>query len=426
MPFDSAKFWVKAGDGGNGAVSFRREKFVPLGGPDGGDGGRGGSVFLRASPGVSTLHHFDRRRHVEAPSGARGEGARRHGKKGADVHLSVPPGTLVYDDATGELLADLAEPDAEVMVARGGRGGLGNAHFATATNQAPRIAQKGEPGEERWIRLELKLIADVGVVGFPNAGKSTLLAALSHATPKIADYPFTTLEPNLGVVDVGYDQFVLADIPGLIAGAHRGVGLGHAFLRHVERTRLLIHLVDGGTEDPLAAFDAINEELELFDPRLRQKPQVVAVNKIDLPAVRARLDDVVAQFRRHGVEAMGISAATGENVRALAERALKVLLEERARGPVPEAAAAERVPVLRPRPKSGLVDRFDVAEEAGGYRVAGRRVERAVAMTDLQNEEAVAFLRRVLDRMGVTAALERAGVKPGDVVRFGKHELVWE
>src|SRR5438067_12165734 len=240
MPIDvdEARIWVKAGDGGNGVVSFRREKFVPLGGPDGGNGGRGGSVYLRADAGASTLQPFERRRHVKAPAGAKGQGARRHGKKGEDVHLPVPPGTLVYDDATGELLADLAEPGAEVMVARGGRGGLGNTHFATSTNQAPRIAQKGEPGEERWIRLELKLIADVGIVGFPNAGKSTLLASASRAEPKIADYPFTTLEPNLGVVDLGYgpeDQLVLADIPGLIEGAHMGVGLGHSFLRHVER-----------------------------------------------------------------------------------------------------------------------------------------------------------------------------------------------
>src|SRR5438132_5235343 len=287
MSFDTAKIWVKAGDGGGGVVSFRREKFVPQGGPDGGDGGRGGSIYLRADKSASTLLPFTRRRHIKAEAGSKGEGGNRHGKKGQDVHIAVPPGTLVYDDATGDRLADLNEPDAEVMVARGGRSGLGNSHFATSTNQAPRIAQKGEPGEERWIRLELKLIADVGIVGFPNAGKSTLLASASRAEPKIADYPFTTLEPNLGVVDVGYDQFVLADIPGLIEGAHRGIGLGHAFLRHVERTRVLIHLIDGTVGDPVAAFDAINEELELFDAALRRKPQVVAINKIDIAEVRA-------------------------------------------------------------------------------------------------------------------------------------------
>ncbi|HEY3111381.1 MAG TPA: GTPase ObgE [Chloroflexota bacterium] len=424
MPFDSAKVWVKAGDGGGGVVSFRREKFVPQGGPDGGDGGRGGSVYLRADKGASTLLPFTRRRHVKAQPGAKGEGGNRHGKKGQDVYIAVPPGTLVYDDATGDLLADLNEPGAELMVARGGRGGLGNSHFATSTNQAPRIAQKGEPGEERWIRLELKLIADVGIVGFPNAGKSTLLAAASRAAPKIADYPFTTLEPNLGVVDLGYgpdEQLVLADVPGLIEGAHMGVGLGHSFLRHVERTRVLIHLLDGTGDDPIQAFDAINAELELFDPALRRKPQVVAVNKVDLPEVRARLPDLERALEEHGIAVMPISAATGESVRPLMQRALTLLNEERRRAPE-TPAPVEQVPVLRP----AALERWEVAPEPGGYRVTGRRVERAVAMTDLENPEAVEFLQRILERMGVTAALERAGVKPGDTVRFGKHELEWE
>lgn len=425
MSFDTAKVWVKAGGGGNGIVSFRREKFVPQGGPDGGDGGRGGSVFLKADKGTSTLLPFNRRRHIRGEPGVRGEGGNRHGKKGLDVHVPVPPGTLVYDDATGDLIADLNEPAAEVMVARGGRGGLGNSHFATSTNQAPRIAQKGEPGEERWLRLELKLIADVGIVGFPNAGKSTLLAAASQATPKVADYPFTTLEPNLGVVDMGYgvdDQFVLADIPGLIEGAHQGIGLGHSFLRHVERTRVLIHLVDGSVEDPLAAFDAINAELELFDVAMRRKPQVLAINKIDIPEVRSRLPDLERAFAAHGIEVMGVSAATRENVRAVLQRAHQLLLAERARAPVELVnGPVPTVPVLRP----GAQERFDVVAEPGGYRVTGRRVERTVAMTDLTNEEAVEFLQRVLERMGVSKALERAGVKPGDAVRFGKHELVW-
>jgi GTP-binding protein len=423
MAFDTAKLWVRAGDGGAGVISFRREKFVPEGGPDGGDGGRGGSVYVFAEKGASTLRAYQHRRHIRAEPGGKGGGNHRHGKKGADVRLPVPPGTLVYDDGTGELLADLAEPGAEVMVARGGRGGLGNSHFKTSTNQAPRIAQKGEPGEERWTRLELKLIADVGIVGFPNAGKSTLLASVSRAQPKIADYPFTTLEPHLGVVEVDEDTFVVADIPGLIEGAHQGVGLGHSFLRHVERTRVLIHLVDGGVEDPFRTFDAINEELELFDPKLRAKPQVVALNKIDLPDVRARLPELVGRFGEHGLEAMPISAATGEGVRELMRRVGALLRRERARVALetPAAGAVEPVPVLRP----AAVDAYEVTPEPVGFRVTGKRVERAVAMTDLANEEAVAFLRRVLDRMGVTAALERAGVKPGDPVRFGKEELRW-
>jgi GTP-binding protein len=418
MAFDTAKLHVKAGDGGAGALSFRREKFVPEGGPDGGDGGRGGSIYMYAEKGASTLYAFQYKKHIRGESGGKGGGNNRHGKKGGDIRLAVPPGTLVYDDGTGELLADLAEPGAEVMVARAGRGGLGNTHFKTSTNQAPRIAQKGEPGEERWIRLELKLIADVGIVGFPNAGKSTLLAQISRARPKIADYPFTTLEPNLGVVQGhGDDTMVVADIPGLIEGAHQGVGLGHSFLRHVERTRVLIHLVDGGVEDPQATFDAINEELELFDPKLRAKPQVVAINKIDIPEVRERLPSLLTAFG--DLQVLPISAATGEGVPELVYRVMEVLKEERARPPAEEAPAV--IPVLRP----GAVDRFEVLKEAGAYRVTGRRVERAVAMTDLGNEDAVAFLRRILDRMGVTQALEKAGVKSGDTVRFGKEEMEW-
>jgi GTP-binding protein len=423
MSYDTAKIWVKAGDGGAGVVSFRREKFVPQGGPDGGDGGRGGSIYLRAEKSLSTLLPFTRRRHIRGEPGSKGEGGNRHGKKGQDVHVPVPLGTLVYDDATGDLIADLAESGAEVMIARSGRGGLGNSHFATSTNQAPRIAQKGEPGEERWIRLELKLIADVGIVGFPNAGKSTLLASVSRAAPKIANYPFTTLEPNLGVVDLGYDdtdQFVLADLPGLIEGAHQGVGLGHAFLRHVERTRVLVHLIDGTSDDPLASFDAINSELELFDEALRRKPQIVALNKIDLPEVRDRLPELQAAFAAHGIETMAISAATSENARTLMQRAHALLLEERKRAPEGPAPVVQ-VPVLRPN----AIERVDVTKEPGGYRVVGRRAERTVAMTDLDNLEAVEFLQRVLERMGVSAALERAGVKPGDTVRFGKHELEW-
>jgi GTP-binding protein len=420
VAFDTARLWVRAGDGGSGAISFRREKFVPEGGPDGGDGGRGGSVYVVAERGADTLRAYRHRRQARADPGGRGLGGNRHGRRGADARLPVPVGTLVFDDATGDLLADLDEPGGEVCVARGGRGGLGNSHFATSTNQAPRIAQKGEPGEERWVRLELKLLADVGIVGFPNAGKSTLLAAISRARPKIGDYAFTTIEPNLGMVEVDRETgegFLVADIPGLIAGAHRGAGLGHAFLRHVERTRVLIHLVDGGAEDPVQAFDALNAELELYDPAVRAKAQVVAINKVDLPEVLARLPVLRAAFAEHGVEVLTISAATGEGVRPLLWRVLTVLREERARQP----SAEPRVPVLRP----AAAESFVVTSEPGGYRLAGARVERTVAMTDLENEEAVAFLRRVLDRMGVSGALERAGVRPGDRVRVGSNEIEW-
>ena len=275
MFYDQAKIFVRAGNGGNGLASFRREKYVPFGGPDGGDGGHGGHVYLEVDPGLNTLLPFHYEQRYPAENGGNGRKSKKHGKQGADRIVKVPPGTVVYDDATGEQLADLVVPGSRVRLARGGKGGLGNTHFATSTHQAPRLAEKGEPGEERWLRLELKLIADVGLVGYPNAGKSTLISAISAARPKIADYPFTTLEPNLGVVEVEGETFVVADIPGLIEGAHRGVGLGHEFLRHIERTRLLLHVVDAGSDDPLQAFRQVNEELTLYDEDLGRRPQLV-------------------------------------------------------------------------------------------------------------------------------------------------------
>src|SRR5215218_1261998 len=315
MFLDRVKIWVRAGDGGDGAATFRQEAHVPRGGPDGGDGGRGGSVYLRVDPGQTTLRDFQYRHHFKATPGGRGTRARRHGKAGDDLHLTVPPGTAVFEDATGELLADLVATGQEAMVARGGRGGLGNTHFKTATHQAPRHAQKGEPGEERWLRLELRLIADIGLVGLPNAGKSTLLAALTAAQPRIADYPFTTLEPNLGVMDLGeMDERrpTIADVPGLIEGASSGAGLGHAFLRHVERTRILVHVVDGASRDPEWDHEVIREELRAHDPALLEKPVVVALNKLDLPAARDAWPTFRSAREREGRRVVGIAAATGE------------------------------------------------------------------------------------------------------------------
>ena len=297
MFLDRVKIWVRAGDGGDGAATFRQEAHVPRGGPDGGDGGRGGSVHLRVDAGQTTLRDFTQRRHYRATSGGRGTRARRHGRAGDDLILDVPPGTAVYDDETGELLADLVAVGQTAMVGRGGRGGLGNTHFKSSTHQAPKHAQKGEPGAEGWLRLELRLIADVGLVGLPNAGKSTILAAVTAATPKIADYPFTTLEPNLGVMDLGDEDErrpSIADVPGLIEGASSGAGLGHAFLRHVERTRILVHVIDGSSRDPEWDHDVIREELEAHDPALLEKPILVAFNKMDLPAAR----DAWPAFRR--------------------------------------------------------------------------------------------------------------------------------
>lgn len=328
MFVDTAKVWVKGGDGGNGAVSFRREKYVPHGGPDGGDGGKGGDVLLMVDEGLRTLMDFRYRRHFRAGKGAHGRGKGMTGRQGEDLVVKVPPGTTVKDAATGEVLADLTRHGDVFIAARGGRGGRGNARFTTPTSRAPRYAEPGEPGEERWILLELKLLADAGLVGLPNAGKSTLLARLSAARPKIADYPFTTLSPNLGVVEVEEGgAFVLADIPGLIEGAHRGAGLGHDFLRHVERTRVLVHVLDLAAEgrDPIEDFQVVNRELELYGLDLERRPQLVAGNKIDLPQSSRSLDRVQKWLEGQGYEFFPVSAVTGEGTRELARRVARWL-----------------------------------------------------------------------------------------------------
>ncbi len=345
---DRVEIWVKAGNGGNGVVSFRREKFVPFGGPDGGDGGNGGSVFLVASRGLSTLTHLRQRRHYRAQKGDHGKGKNRHGKRGDDVILAVPLGTLVQrkEDNGKATLADLTVDGQRVLVAKGGRGGWGNAHFATPTNQAPRIARNGKPGEEWQLLLDLKLLADVGIIGYPNVGKSTLLSSVSKASPKVADYPFTTTEPVLGVVELGYRAFVLAEIPGLIEGAHHGRGLGHDFLRHIERTRVLIHLLDGSAEHPLSDLNKTNEELRLFNPALGEKPQLVAINKIDLPSVRTRLPELGRMLRGIEPPVYFISAATGEGIAELMNKTAELLQLSL---PQPEAEAAE-FKVFRPKP----------------------------------------------------------------------------
>src|SRR6187431_543624 len=307
---DEVTITVRAGDGGDGASTFRHEAHVPRGGPDGGDGGRGGSVYLRVDPGQTTLRDFSHKHHFRATAGGRGTRARRHGKAGDDLVLDVPPGTAVYLDENGELIGDLVAVGQETMVARGGRGGLGNTHFKTATHQAPKHAQKGEPGSESWIRLELRLIADIGLVGLPNAGKSTILAAVTAATPKIADYPFTTLEPNLGVMELteGDDRRpTIADVPGLIEGASSGAGLGHAFLRHVERTRILVHVVDGASRDPAWDHAVIRDELFAHDPTLLDKPMLIAFNKMDLPAARDAWPAFAARTRGEGLDVVDIA-----------------------------------------------------------------------------------------------------------------------
>lgn len=319
---DEAKIWVKGGDGGRGCVSFRKEKYVPRGGPDGGDGGKGGDVVMVADPHLRTLLDFKYRQHYRAANGGHGRGKRQHGRNGEDLLLRVPVGTVVKDEQTGELIADLSEPGQRVVVARGGKGGRGNARFATPTRQAPRFAEEGSPGEERWLRLELKLLADVGLVGYPNVGKSTLLRRISAARPKVAPYPFTTLVPHLGVVSYREGkEFVVADIPGLIEGAHKGAGLGTRFLRHIERTLLLLHLLDLSDHrgDPFSLYEGVRRELASFNPLLTEKPEIVVLNKIDLPEIRSRIEEVRRTFEARGLPFFAISAHTGEGVKELVQ-----------------------------------------------------------------------------------------------------------
>jgi GTP-binding protein len=424
MFLDRVTIWVRAGDGGAGAATFRREAHVPRGGPDGGDGGRGGSIHLRVDPGQTTLRDFQHRHHFRAAAGGRGERARRHGAAGDDLQIAVPPGTAVYDGADGSLLADLVASGQSALVARGGRGGLGNTHFVTSTRQAPRHAQKGEPGEERQLRLELRLIADVGLVGLPNAGKSTLLAALTAATPKIAAYPFTTLEPNLGVMDLGPDDErrpTIADVPGLIEGASEGAGLGHAFLRHVERTRILVHVVDGAGRDPEWDYGVIVDELAAHDPALLEKPRLVAFNKFDLPPAAAAWPAFRAARERERSPVVGLSAETGEGLDRLRDAVLGLL---------PDAAGMAEPP----EPVGVVVHRIEAASASftvaadgpGAFRVHGARIERVAAQTNFENDESAERFQRDLARLGIDDALRRAGISPGDVVRIGRVELEWE
>jgi len=417
--FDSVEIYVKAGDGGNGVVSFRREKYVPFGGPDGGDGGNGGSVFITTDSGLSTLHWFRQRRTFKAQRGLNGAGKKKHGRNGQDLYIRVPLGTLISRESNGEkvLLADLVEVGQKLMVARGGHGGFGNTRFTTPTNQAPHIAQKGEVGEEASLILDLKLIADVGIIGYPSVGKSTLLASASAARPKVADYPFTTTEPVLGVVEVGNRSFVLAEIPGLIDGAHHGVGLGHDFLRHAERTKLLIHLLDGTSKSPKADLKNVNSELALFNRVLAQKPQMVAVNKIDLPEVKSRIPDLEKELAQVEAPIFFISAATTKGVPRLMAKAAEMLDSIVVEGP------SEAMAVFRPQPRK---ERVAVSKEGDTFVVSSPRAEKLIMRMDASSPEARPYMRKQFAKMGVTSALKRAGVKPGDVVRFGQIEMEWE
>jgi GTP-binding protein len=414
---DQVEIIARSGKGGDGMVHFRREKYVPRGGPDGGDGGRGGSVILEVDPSLRTLHPFRYKKNFVADDGRPGGTNQRSGRAAEDLLLKVPPGTLVYDAKTNDLVADLTEAGQQLVLAKGGRGGRGNQHFVNSRNQAPRIGEKGAPSEDRTYRLELKLIADIALVGVPNAGKSTLLSVLTNARPKIANYPFTTLQPNLGMAALDDDtSHVLADIPGLIEGAHRGVGLGHDFLRHIQRTRVLIHLLDGLAEDPLADFSQINAELALFDTELGEKPQIVAFNKMDLPDVQARWPQIEKALKKQGYPVIAISAVTGENVRKLLGRAVELLAE------LPERPA-ELLPIYRPETDP---NEFHVEPEGEGWRLTGASIERAAAMTYWEHDQSVRRFQRILKQLGIDVQLRRAGVQVGDTVYIGEYELAWE
>lgn len=429
MLADRAKIYVAGGNGGRGVASFRREKFVPLGGPDGGDGGNGGNVYLRVVSDLVTLMPFKYQSHFKAEHGEAGKGRKMHGAKGEHLYVEVPPGTVVYDAESGEPIVDLIEPGQDFLIAKGGRGGLGNTHFVTSTHQAPNIYELGEPGVDFWIQLELKLIADVGLVGFPNAGKSTLLAAASAARPKIADYPFTTIEPNLGVVEARGrkgDAFVMADIPGLIEGAAEGVGLGHEFLRHVERTRLLIHVIDGsgGLEgrDPVEDFNLVDQELAAYSDEISEKPRFLAINKIDLVETRDNLAYIHEQIDDRVERVFEISGVTGEGVRELMEAVADRLLE-----------TPKHIELVEPDEHRtySLAAEDEYRWEAEQisphhFEVRGRKLERYLRMTDFTNEQAADRFQRILERSGVAARLEKLGVVPGDTIHILDVELIWD
>lgn len=416
---DEASLAVAAGNGGDGIVAWRREKYVPKGGPAGGDGGHGGSVYVEAVPELSTLVEFRFKRSFAAEAGKPGGPSNKSGKSGDDLTIAVPVGTLVYKTLEGKpeaFLTDLTEPDKRVLVAKGGRGGLGNQHFATSVRQAPRFAERGEPGERCELRLELRLLADCGVVGVPNAGKSTLLSVVSAARPKIADYPFTTIEPQLGVVRVSDDEsFVMVDVPGLIEGAHAGAGLGDRFLRHVERTRVLVHLLDGAKplEGILDDKTTIERELGSWNPRLLEKPALLVLNKLDLPQARERL----AELRERFPDVRGISAATREGVRDLIYAVYRTI----ERTPPPEVVTPPPATIeLTPAGAFELKRARD-----GAFELSGERIERLAAMTNFDSDESLVRFERALGRMGVDKKLREMGAVEGDTVRIGEYEFTY-
>ncbi|OGX68559.1 MAG: GTPase ObgE [Paenibacillus sp. RIFOXYA1_FULL_44_5] len=426
MFVDQAKVYVKGGDGGDGVVAFRREIYVPEGGPAGGDGGKGGNVIFRVDEGLRTLMDFRYQRHFKAKPGVKGRNKSMHGANAEDLVVRVPPGTLVIDDDTKMVIADLVRHEQEAIIARGGKGGRGNTRFASSSNTAPEIAENGEEGEERWVVLELKVMADIGLVGFPSVGKSTLLSVISAAKPKIGAYHFTTLTPNLGVVDVGDGRsFVMADLPGLIEGAHEGTGLGHEFLRHTERTRIIIHVVDMSASegrDPFEDWQAINQELVLYNTRLEERPQIIAANKMDLPEAKEHLELFREKMKQsgHNVEIFPISSATREGVKELIFRAADLLDEIGDTPLVTEVEENERV-VYKLDEKEDQTIR--IRRENDLFIVENERIEKMLKRMNMDSYDAIMRFARIMRKMGVDNELRKKGAKDGHYIRIGEFEF---
>jgi GTPase len=417
MFIDEATIEVMSGKGGDGMVHFRREKYVNRGGPDGGEGGKGGDVIFRANIHLNTLEFFRHQTVFKAADGKNGAVKNQTGRSAENLYIDVPQGTIIKEAVTGEQIYDIVLENEEVVVCRGGRGGRGNTKFANSRHQAPRLAEKGEPGLEKRLHIELKLIADIGIIGMPNAGKSSLLASVTNAKPKIANYPFTTLVPNLGVAVLEDDiTLILADIPGLIEGAHTGLGLGDTFLKHIQRTKVLIHLIDGMSFDHVADYSQINSELSLFDPDLGKKPQVVALNKIDIPEVREKMPMIKKEFEDRGINLFTISTVTHEDTRKLLWSA-KNLLDE-----IPVIEKEITLPVYRPDSKEKA---YEVIKDEFGWVIKGGSIERAAEMTYWEHFESVRRFHRILDSMGISDMLHEKGVREGDSVFINDHEFEW-
>ncbi|KAL8515591.1 hypothetical protein ACS0TY_014329 [Phlomoides rotata] len=428
--FDRAKIFVKAGDGGNGVVAFRREKFVPLGGPSGGDGGRGGNVYMEVDRALNSLLPFRKSIHFRAGRGAHGQGQQKYGAKGENVVIKVPPGTVVRE-AGGDVLLELLQPGQRALLMPGGRGGRGNAAFKSGTNKVPKIAENGEEGPEMWLDLELKLVADVGIVGAPNAGKSTLLSVISAAQPAIANYPFTTLLPNLGVVSFGYEAtMVVADLPGLLEGAHRGFGLGHEFLRHTERCTVLVLIVDGSSEQPEYEFDAVRLELEMFSPDLAEKPFLVAYNKMDLPEASEKWPSFKEALQARGIEPFCMSAVTRNGTQEVVNSAYQLVQKNAADKDDEDTLSPNNlnhVADMMKKQRATPISEFEITHESSTrtWHVEGAGLQRFVQMTNWRYNDSGRRFQHVLEACGVNKSLLKLGVKEGDTVIVGGMDLVW-